>query len=123
VLNLGLHWAAGVASPANPTYTVDELARQLQDCGARAVVTQAPYLEAVLKAASQVGLGKENVLLMGDDKVDGFRHWRDVAKDGEGRHEIGKPAVEPKKDLAYLVYSSVSLILVLVLVLAMMCAK
>jgi hypothetical protein len=63
------------------------------------------------------------VLLMGDDKVDGFRHWRDVAKDGEGRHEIGKPAVEPKKDLAYLVYSSVSLILVLVLVLAMMCAK
>ena len=71
-------------------------------------MTQAPYLDAVLKAASQVGLGKKDVLLMGDEKVNGFRHWRDVAKEGEGRHEISKPGIDPKKDLAYLVYSSVS---------------
>lgn len=108
VLNLGLHWAAGVASPANPTYTVEELGRQLKDCGARMVVTQVAYLDSVLQAMKEVGLGRESVLLMGDERREGFRHWTEVAREGEGLSTIGKPAIEPKKDLAYLVYSSVS---------------
>lgn len=107
VLNLGLHWAAGTASPANPTYTTEELARQLEDCGARLIVTQAAYLESVLAAARQVGLTERDVILLGDERRDGFRHWTDIASEAEGLVEISKPAINPKKDVAYLVYSSV----------------
>lgn len=107
VLNLGLHWAAGTASPANPTYTVEELARQLQDCGAKLIATQAVYLDSVLQAARQCGLSEKNVILMGDERKAGFMHWRDIAREGEGLEIVSKPKVDPKKDVAYLVYSSV----------------
>lgn len=106
VLNLGLHWAAGTASPANPTYTTEELARQLGDCGARLIATQAAYLDAVLAAARQVGLTEKDVILLGDERRAGFRHWRDIAREGEGEMGIAKPAIDSKKDVAYLVYSS-----------------
>ncbi len=107
VLNLGLHWAAGVASPANPTYTVEELARQLKDCGARLVVTQEAYLGSVLEAVRDVGLTERDVILMGDGRRARFKHWRDIVAEGERLTDIAKPPVDPKNDVAYLVYSSV----------------
>lgn len=106
VVNLGLHWAGGIASPANPTYTVDELARQLKDSGARALITQTPFLEASLKAADKVGLSRDMVLLMGDGRDQRFTHWTDVTAQGAW-FAPKKTPLDPKKDLAYLVYSSV----------------
>ena len=106
VVNLGLHWAAGVASPANPTYTVDELARQLRDARAKALITQTSVLDAALQAADKAGLPRDRVLLMGDGRHQGFRHWTDVTAKGAWLAPKKTP-VDATKDLAYLVYSSV----------------
>ena len=108
LLTYGLLWAGGIASPANPTYTVDELARQLTDSGAKALVTQVPFLKAACEAAQKAGIPSDRIILMGDgrDPAGKHRHWTDVtAKDAwiQPRRAV----VDPKKDLAYLVYSSV----------------
>ncbi|KAG6113456.1 hypothetical protein E4U31_000690 [Claviceps sp. LM219 group G6] len=107
ILTYGLHWAGGVASPANPTYTVDELARQLSDSKAAALVTQAPFLNKAVEAAQKAGIPLDRVLLMGHgtDASGKYRHWRDVTAKGAWM-QPRKTVVDPKKDLAYLVYSS-----------------
>ena len=108
-VTFGILWAGGVMSPANPTYTADELANQLRDSGARALVTQKPFLPAALQAAAKAGLAPENVLLLGDgrDETGVHAHWTDItAKDAW--LQPSKTKIDPKKDLAYLVYSSVS---------------
>ncbi|OIW35050.1 acetyl-CoA synthetase-like protein [Coniochaeta ligniaria NRRL 30616] len=107
VVTLGALWAGGVVSPANPLYTVDELARQLRDCGARALVTQRRYLDTAREAARRVGMRERRIILVGDER-DGtgrFRHYGSV----RGTSYTGSYArtrVEPKTDLAFLVYSS-----------------
>lgn len=109
VVNLGLLWAGGVASPANPTYTPEELARQLQDSGARALMTHKLFLQTALKAAELAGLKNEMVFLLGDEKDEAgkLKHWTDITDKGAW-FSPKKPAIDVKKDLAYLVYSSVS---------------
>ncbi|KAG6035719.1 hypothetical protein E4U41_005947 [Claviceps citrina] len=107
ILTYGLHWAGGIASPANPTYTVDELARQLSDSKAVALVTQMSFLKTAVEAAQKAGIPLDRVILMGDDR-DGskqHRHWTDVTARG-AQFQPTKTALDPKKDLAYLVYSS-----------------
>lgn len=108
VVNFGLHWAGGVASPANPTYTVEELARQLTDSGAKALATTKPFLPQACKAAQLAGLPLERVLLLGQERDESgkFTHWRDVTAKGAWVTPRKTP-VDSKKDLAYLVYSSV----------------
>lgn len=112
IVTYGLHWAGGIASPANPTYTVDELARQLADSGATALVTQMPFLKVAAEAARKTGIPADRVILMGDGRDDTgrHRHWRDVTAQGAW-FQPKKTALDPKKDLAYLVYSSVSRLL------------
>ena len=109
ILTYGLHWAGGIASPANPTYTVDELTRQLTDSKATALVTQMPFLKTAVEAAQKAGMPLDRVILMGDEKDESgkHRHWRDVTAKGAW-FQPSKTALDPKKDLAYLVYSSVS---------------
>lgn len=109
VVNLGLHWAGGVASPANPTYTVDELSRQLQDSRAKALITQAPFLDLACAAADKAGLPRDRILLLGEERRDRFVHWTDVTAKGAWI-QPGKVKIDPKNDLAYLVYSSVRIL-------------
>lgn len=112
VVNFAVHWAGGVASPANPTYTPEELANQLQDSGAKALITQKPFLEVARKAAALAGLPVDRILLLGDgrDETGVHRHWTDITARGASV-QPQKAAIDPKKDLAYLVYSSVSVAL------------
>ncbi|PTB36552.1 uncharacterized protein TrAFT101_010433 [Trichoderma asperellum] len=107
VVNFAVHWAGGVASPANPTYTPEELANQLQDSGAKALITQKPFLEVARKAAALAGLPVDRILLLGDgrDETGVHRHWTDITARGASV-QPQKAAIDPKKDLAYLVYSS-----------------
>lgn len=108
-VNFGLIWAGGVASPANPTYTPEELARQLKDSNAKALVTQMPLLQTAFKAADLAGLARDRVILLGDSKDDEgvTKHWSDITDQGAWLSPK-RPKIDPKKDLAYLVYSSVS---------------
>ncbi len=103
----GTHWAGGILSPANPAYTVEELAHQLKDCGARAVVTQKQLLGKVLEACKKVGIEEEMIVLMGDerDTTAKFKHFTNICNiSGTSRYR--KTKVDANKDLAFLVYSS-----------------
>ncbi|KAH6984840.1 hypothetical protein BKA56DRAFT_717436 [Ilyonectria sp. MPI-CAGE-AT-0026] len=107
VTNFGVIWAGGVASPANPTYTAEELAHQLKDSQARALVTHTAFLQTALKAAELVNIPPENIILLGDgkDKHGRCKHWTEVTAKGAWI-QPKRPNVDPRKDLVYLVYSS-----------------
>lgn len=117
VLTCGCLWAGGVASPANPLYTADELAFQLRNAGARGLVTQAAFLDRAREAAARAGIPEERIILVGPADpapVGGkVRHWRELLREQEGTPSsylavarYGKTKVRPREDLAFLVYSS-----------------
>lgn len=101
----GVHFAGGVCSPANPGYTAEELAFQLQDSGAQALVTQAPLLPVALKAAKSAGIPNDRIILMGDQRDPNFKHFTSI-RNTSGTQRYRRARVDPDKDLAFLVYSS-----------------
>jgi len=103
----GCHFAGGVVSPANPGYTADELAFQLKDSGAKALVTQLPQLDVALDACKKVGIPNDRVILMGDekDKKGNFKHFTSI-RNISGTQRYRRTKIDPAKDLAFLVYSS-----------------
>ncbi|KAI1176917.1 hypothetical protein F4777DRAFT_543944 [Nemania sp. FL0916] len=105
----GAHWAGGCASTANPTYTAQELAYQMKDSGVRGIVTQLPMLPVVVQAAALIGLPEDRIILLGDsrDPTGRFRHFTEIKPAGlSAALNAGRARVDPKKDLAFLVYSS-----------------
>ncbi|KAH8885249.1 acetyl-CoA synthetase-like protein [Thozetella sp. PMI_491] len=106
---MGVLWAGGVVSPANPAYTVEELAFQLKDSGAKALITQLPLAEVALAAAREAGIPEERIILIGDqhdgDDKGRFRHFTSIRSTSYTGH-YAKTKINPKKDLAFLVYSS-----------------
>ena len=107
VVTLGAIWAGGIVSPANPLYTVDELAFQLKDSNAKGLVTQRPFLEAARNAAKSAGIPENRIILIGDrrDETGKFRHFCSI-RSTSYTGWYAKARIDPKKDLALLVYSS-----------------
>jgi 4-coumarate--CoA ligase len=103
----GTLWAGGVLSPANPAYTAEELAYQLKDAGAKALVTQLDFLPIAIKAAELAGLDKEMIWLIGDKKTTdaSFKHFTSI-RNISGAIRYRKAKIDATKDLAFLVYSS-----------------
>ena len=96
-----------MVSPANPGYTAKELAFQLKDSGAKALATQKPFLNVAVEAATQAGIPKERIVLMGDEKDEAmmFRHFSSI-RNVAGTSRYRRTKANPKNDLAFLVYSS-----------------
>jgi acyl-CoA synthetase (AMP-forming)/AMP-acid ligase II len=91
--------AGGAATTINPLYTVDELAFQLQDAGARFLVTVPPFLDRAREAAARSGV--EEVFVLGE--VEGATPFASLLAGG------GQPsavAIDPASDLVALPYSS-----------------
>ncbi|KAK3898951.1 hypothetical protein C8A05DRAFT_37450, partial [Staphylotrichum tortipilum] len=125
ILTLGALWAGGVVSPANPLYTPDELAFQLRDSGAKALVTQSAYLSTALAAARLANLPADRILLVGpqqqkrpddgdnddDDDDDAStspalpQHFTTL-RAPTGKKQPRKRSVNPSTALSFLVYSS-----------------
>ena len=103
----GCQWAGGIVSPANPGYTADELAFQLKDAGASALVTQKSLLEVATQAAKRVGISNNRIILIGDERDTSFRfrHFSSI-KNAAGTNRYRRAKVNPEEDLAFLVYSS-----------------
>lgn len=102
----GTFFAGGIVTPANPGYSADELAFQLKNSEARAVVTVKKSLETALKAAKIVGIPDDRVILLGTEKDDSHRvkHWMNIRKtSGALRYRRRKAKPE---ELAFLAYSS-----------------
>ncbi len=110
VVTAGLLWAGGVACPANPLYTAAELAHQLRNSGAKALATQAAFLDVAARAAADAGIPADRIILLGDDRGAGTggRHTHFSAVRPAGYYAGGHaPArLAPRADLAFLVYSS-----------------
>jgi len=107
VSSRGAHYAGGIVSPANPAYTVEELAFQLKDSGACALVTQMPMLDNAVKAAKKVGIPLDRIILLGDGRhpQGDFKHFTSI-RNISGTQRYRRTKVDPMKDLAFLVYSS-----------------
>ncbi|KAF2003382.1 4-coumarate-CoA ligase-like protein [Amniculicola lignicola CBS 123094] len=104
----GCHWAGGIISPANPTYTVDELAFQLKDSGAKGLVTQLPFIKVAKEAAKKVGIPDDRIIVIGDqrDSTHAVKHFTSIRNtSGSARYRRTR-ARNPAEDLAFLVYSS-----------------
>ncbi|KAJ8119238.1 hypothetical protein ONZ43_g3771 [Nemania bipapillata] len=105
----GAHYVGGAASTANPTYTAKELAFQMKDSGAKGIVTQLPMLSVAREAARAIGLPEDRIILLGDarDPSGKFKHFTEIKPTGIlGAFNLGPTRVDPKTDLAFLVYSS-----------------
>ena len=101
----GVQLVGGVVCPLNFLYTVEELVSQLTSSKAKGLLTNTACLDVACKAASKVGLPLDRILLVGDDKTttNGVRHFS--ALDGLSK-SVQRVKIDPKEDLAYLVYSS-----------------
>ncbi|KAK5946244.1 hypothetical protein PMZ80_000386 [Knufia obscura] len=103
----GVFFAGGIVSPANPAYSPDELAFQLGNSGSKAVITTVQFLPNALKAADKVGIPRDRVLLLGEqrDKDHRVKHWTNIRKTS-GALRYRRRKLHPDNDLAFLVYSS-----------------
>ncbi len=88
----------GVVSTANPLYTADELAHQLEDSGARALLTVPPFLATALEAAGRARC--DDVLVLGEGE--GATPFAELLEHG---HEPPRPDIDPESTAA-LLYSS-----------------
>jgi acyl-CoA synthetase (AMP-forming)/AMP-acid ligase II len=99
---LAIHGVArlgGVVTTVNPLYTVDELAFQLQDARARALLTAPPFLDKAREAAGRAGV--REIFVFGEE--DGALPFASLL-----RSQGDPPAVEiaPREDVVVLPYSS-----------------
>jgi 4-coumarate--CoA ligase len=90
-------------SPANPAYTVRELVHHLKDSGSKALFTQRSLLPVALKAAAESGIGRDRIVLIGEERDPGFKHFTQLL-DEIPRGTRTK--LVPDEDLGFLVYSS-----------------
>ncbi|KAF2177144.1 phenylacetyl-CoA ligase [Zopfia rhizophila CBS 207.26] len=100
----GTLFAGGVVCPLNNLYTVGELVSQLESSKAKALATNVACLEVACKAASIVGLPLDRILLVGDvDSKSKFQHFSSLQNTSASTKKV---VINPKEDLAFLVYSS-----------------
>jgi 4-coumarate--CoA ligase len=94
VVLIGTIMAGGIFSGANPTYVARELAYQLQDTGAKFLITAEGSLDTALEAAKSIGFPRDKILSFdgGYDTFDGkgkptqdIQHWSSLlASPSEG---------------------------------------
>jgi 4-coumarate--CoA ligase len=103
----GTFFAGGVVTPANPGYSADELAYQLENAGAKALVTTKQFLSTALKAAKKVGIENDRVILIGAemDSTHHVKHWTSICRLSKSTRYRRRKA-KPDTDLAFLAYSS-----------------
>ena len=97
----GCHWAGGVVAPANPAYTVRELAHHLVDSGAKALVTQRALLGVAVVGGGVAGLERGRIMLLGEEE-EGLMNLGEMLGSVVGE----RARLDPRRDLAFLVYSS-----------------
>src|SRR5215212_5269179 len=90
----------GVVTPVNPLYTVEELAKQLQDSGAKWLVTVPQLLERARGAAE--GKGLSELFVFGE--AEGATPFASLLEGGAD--DLPEVEINPREDLVVLPYSS-----------------
>jgi acyl-CoA synthetase (AMP-forming)/AMP-acid ligase II len=91
--------AGGLCTTVNPLYTAGELSHQLNDSGAKLLVTVESFLDVAREAAEDAGV--EEVFVVGG--ADGATDFAELLGDEGDAPRIG---FDPAEDLAVLPYSS-----------------
>jgi acyl-CoA synthetase (AMP-forming)/AMP-acid ligase II len=91
--------AGGMSTTVNPLYTANELAHQLEDSGARILLTVPPFLDAAREAARRAGI--DDVYVVGD--ADGVKPFAELLGDPGDAPEV---EIDSAADVAVLPYSS-----------------
>jgi acyl-CoA synthetase (AMP-forming)/AMP-acid ligase II len=91
--------AGGTCTTVNPLYTANELAHQLQDSGARILLTVPPFADVAREAAEQAGIDERFVV----GEAPGFEAVTALFGDPAA---APAPTIDPGTDLAVLPYSS-----------------
>ena len=104
---LGTLRAGGVVSPCNPAYTTSELAHQFRNSGAKAVLTRSDSLIHVRAACAKANIKDNKIIVIAADKAQKSftKSWGDIMKSGRNA-VFQQPHIDPKTDLAFLVFSS-----------------
>jgi len=95
----GVAMAGGVNTTLNPLYTADEAAHQLQDAGAKYLLTVPQFLDKAKQAAEQSGI--EEVFVFGE--AEGATPFEALL---QHQHDPPDVMLEPAEDLVTLPYSS-----------------
>lgn len=108
VIVYGTFFAGGIVSPANPSYSADELAFQLKDNGTKAIATFNYLLPVATVAAKKIGIPTTRIILLGDgrDSSNQFQHFDQIKSTSTYLHEPPREKLNPDHDLAFIVYSS-----------------
>lgn len=103
----GTFFAGGTVTPANPAYSADELAFQLSNSDAKAIVTTKQFQDTALKAAKKANVPEDRVILLGAqrDEAHRIKHWTNIRKTS-GAIRYRRRKMNPDDDLAFLAYSS-----------------
>lgn len=88
----------GIVTTANPLYTAGELAKQLQDCRARLLITAPPFLDKAKEAAAASGV--EDLYVFGTEGARPFSELLDAPP------EPPTVDINPAEDIVVLPYSS-----------------
>lgn len=99
---LGVTCVGGVVSTVNPTYTADEIARQLQNSGAKFVVTVPPLADKVKEAVAHCPLVEETFVI---GEAEGLTPLASLAMDA-GDAMPDAPIIDVAEDILVLPYSS-----------------
>src|SRR5689334_25392814 len=99
VVFLGVAMAGGVNTTVNPLYTADELAKQLEDSGARFLLTVPAFLDKAREAAAKSRV--EEVFVFGE--AEGAHPFTDLLQAGDTPPVV---PIDPAQDLVALPYSS-----------------
>jgi len=95
----GIAGIGGVTTTVNPLYTTDELAKQLEDCKARFLITVPPFLDKAREAAQRAGV--REVFVIGE--APGATPFAELLRSQGAPPEV---AIDPAEDLVALPYSS-----------------
>ncbi|EDN93429.1 hypothetical protein SS1G_09295 [Sclerotinia sclerotiorum 1980 UF-70] len=114
VVLVGIIMAGGIFTGANPGFVERELVYQLKDCGAKFLICGRDGLGIGVKAAEEVGLGKERVFSFDDEEVSGGREikqgvkswWKLLESEEVGKRFQWNEDVDPKETVCCLNYSS-----------------
>lgn len=110
-----VHRLNGISSPANATYSVNELINQLMTTQCQALFTVQDLLPVALKAAKAAGMAQDRIYLCemsGDsdsERFTGFRTVGQLVRQGERLPELDRVAWhrgQGAKQTAFLCYSS-----------------
>jgi acyl-CoA synthetase (AMP-forming)/AMP-acid ligase II len=97
----GILRAGSTATTVNALYTDDEMARQLQDSGAKMLFTVSPLLPVASAAAAAAGIPDDRIIVL--DGHEGYTGLRELLGEGNAAPDV---SFDPATHLAVIPYSS-----------------